>query len=119
MPNLSQANAQRFDGLRDHAVQGIKKINRARREAVEEGDTETARQLTEARKALRDQLEQIDEAEAAFIRSAMTVAQAQAELQQAGRNARAAVQSVKDVASGLAAVSAFVSSIARLITVFT
>jgi hypothetical protein len=101
MTSLSQANAKRFDGHRDDCTAAIKRANDQRREAMKIGDTARATELTERRSRLRQSLQDIDEAEEAWLRSTLTVAEAEARLKASRVRASNAVQAMRDIASAI------------------
>jgi hypothetical protein len=118
MTTLSNANAQRFNGLRDQALAGIKAVNAARREASEAGDAEAERLCVQRRETLRDSLVNIELAEEAWLRSTLSVSEAETRLKAAGAQARAAVASMKSVAQTLQQAAVLIDILTRLVTVF-
>ena len=118
MTSLSAINASRFNGLRDQALAALKKVNTQARAASKEGRTEDEANLVAVRSALRQTLQDIDQAEDAFIRSSMTVAEAEAQLKNAGEQARAAVAAMADVAAMLQRAADLVALLGRLTVLF-
>ena len=118
MTSLSNANASRFNGLRDQTLAALKKVNAAALLAAKEGRVADKSKLVSARSALRQTLQDIDAAEDAFIRSSMTVAEAEAQLKDAGEQARAAVAAMADVAAMLQRAADLVALLGRLTVLF-
>lgn len=119
MPNVSAANAGRFAALRRSAADALTRVNAARKEARRQGQVELERQLLVLREQLRDQMRAIDEAEDAFERSSMSVAEAEALLKQAVGAAKSAVAAMTGVVNTLNKVTEVVSILRGLVTLFT
>jgi hypothetical protein len=118
MPRLSNENANRFAILRREAANALTKVNAARKEARLAGRFEEERRLIEAREAIRALMRDIDEAEDAFERSSMSVAEAEARLKGAVADAKDAVRKMNGIAETLAKVAEILRLLRGLVPLF-
>jgi hypothetical protein len=118
MTNLSQRNAKRFDGLRDDCLAAIKRTNDERRNAIRNGDAVSAGRLTERRSALRQSLQDIEDAEDAWLRSTLTVAEAENRLAAARDRSINTVKAMKDIASAIQKAGELIGLLTGLVTLF-
>jgi hypothetical protein len=101
MPKVSKENAGRFAALRRAAADALTKVNAARIEARQSGDTVREDQLRTLREQIRAEMQRIDEAEDAFERSSMSVSAAEAKLKGAVGGAKAAVAAMAGITDTL------------------
>ncbi len=118
MTSLSQKNAQRFDGLRDQQLAGLKKVNAARREASAAGRFDEENQLIAQRTALRHSLLDIDKAEDAYIRSSLSVGEAENLLKKASSDARDAVEKMVKIAETIKKAAELIGLLTKLASLF-
>lgn len=114
MTNLSISNANLFDRHRDDCLAAIKRVNEERRKAMKAGDTANAAELSDRRAKLRQSLQDIDEAEEAWLRSTLTVAEAEARLKGSRDRATNAVKAMQDIASALRKAAELIGLFAQL-----
>ena len=118
MPGLSIKNANRFALLRKLCAEGLTKVNAARRDARAAGQFDEDKALVAHREAIIDEMVRIDEAEDAFERSALSVAEAEKRLKGAVSAAKAAVEAMAGVVRTLEKLAEILRVLRGLATLF-
>lgn len=118
MPKFTKTASNQFNSLKLQTLNAIAETERRRIEAIAQGQTAEAKALKAHREALRDELFDIADDELAFIKSTLSIDEAEARVRAVAEEARGFVKNMKSVASTLNAAAGFLNIFTRLVTLF-
>lgn len=115
MPSLRGKNGARFNSMKLQTLAAISTLNKQRKAT---SDIAVQNALKARRKELQKLLFQLDDAQQEFARTAMSVADAEQELQAAAGQAKKAVDKMKNISEALEKATELVALLTRFVTIF-